>query len=434
MDRITFDTTYSRVSDIELDAYAHRIKDVTTHLQAIRQRAKLPDWYEFITVPDMPLSEDFTAAYEHVQTLDPALIILIGIGGSSLGFQAVYQSLPRANACPIVVVDTIDAAYFNTVYRYAEQLLQDKYSVVIVVVSKSGTTTEVAANFQVLYNLLVQYKNEKASEYVIAITDDSSVLCRVARACNFKLIALPAHVPGRYSVFTAAGLFPLALAGVDYTQLVAGARDVSSHITHNREDNIALYSALLMYAHYHKGTFVQDTFFFGTSYAALGGWYRQLVAESLAKQDAHKRPVGILPTISLGTNDLHSVVQRYLAGPVDSIFFTFVQSQALVASHTITPLPESQVLVEHLAGATMNEVLAAIKQGVYQAFVESARPFVVLTLPAIDAYWLGQFLQYKMIEVIYASALLEVNPFNQPHVELYKKYTRALLAQNATTP
>jgi glucose-6-phosphate isomerase len=160
----------------------------------------------------------------------------------------------------------------------------------------------------------------------------------------------------------------------------------------------------------------------------VGKWYRQLMGESIGKdhkRSGKKKLTGITPTVAVGSTDLHSMVQLYLGGPHDK-FTTFVT----VPTKNSIKLPhwkQYDPLVKDIQGKNMGTLMGAILKGVKTAYANQQRPFCEIKLPAKDEYSIGALLQFKMIEMMYLGALLNVNPFDQENVEAYKKETRRIL-------
>jgi glucose-6-phosphate isomerase len=185
--------------------------------------------------------------------------------------------------------------------------------------------------------------------------------------------------------------------------------------------NPAAKSAAHLFHHNEQGITIHDTFLFAPDLESVGKWYRQLTAESLGKDGQ-----GITPTVSIGSTDLHSMVQLYLGGPNDKVT-TFVTVDN--PRHKLH-VPELDMGFEDRAqaeGYTYNELLDAIYHGTATAYEHRNRPYLHVELPDTGAHTIGQFLQFKMMEIIYYGRLLGVNAFNQPNVEEYKEETRKLL-------
>ncbi len=375
--------------------------------------------------------------------LEPSLIILIGIGGSYLGTMALFKALygsyyndsnySSSNSLKFYALDTLEENDLEEILKIAEKVLCEGKNILILIATKSGTTTETIANAAFFISLLKKYKHERYKNYIYTITNKDSMLYKLACDKDFNVITVPTKVGGRFSVLSAIGLFPLALLGVDIKNIVRGACDMQKHCrSSDIKINYAAYSALTLYYHYKYAEDkknIHDTFLFSTLLSDLGSWYRQLVGESLGKKYSKYNSLiytGITPTISIGTADLHSVVQLYLGGPRDKIT-TFVKYKSLESYGF--PDTDLKELLPGIKGQSIGKVKDAIFEGVLQAYKEEKRPFTVIEIPYKSAYGLGQFLMMKMFEVVYLAYLLDANPFDQPEVELYKTKTRAILSQ-----
>lgn len=362
-------------------------------------------------------------------------IIHIGIGGSSLGTQAIYDALfgtldPffQERFPKIIFADTTNPDTINVI-RHTMRFLKAPEEIVLSVVSKSGGTTETAANFEMIYGLLKE-RFGAVKERVAVITDHNSKLWVAAAAQGFGTFSIPQSVGGRFSVLSAAGLFSLFLAGVPIDEVRHGASLVLGHcLSDDLKENGAAVSAAITYAYYRKGVALHNSFFFDQNLESLGKWYRQLIGESLGKEyDAagNRVSAGITPLISIGSNDLHSMVQLYLGGP-KNMFTTFIRT----TEKGIVDIPDTPVLpgiVEGIAGKSFNNIIEAIYEGVKVAYRKRTLPFAEIVISKISPRTLGAFMQFKMIETMYLARLMGLNAFDQPNVEEYKVETRKLLA------
>lgn len=374
--------------------------------------------YSCMQLPlDTAMHEQIMAVAREKKRLQPAQIILIGIGGSNLGALAVYQALTgQAIDC----ADSVDSFATHELYKKAESHLKKGENVLLIVISKSGTTTETIANAQ-LFTALLQRHRANYQDFIVVISDDGSPLMKLAARTGMSHLAIPKQIGGRYSVLSAAGLFPLAMMDVNIHELCAGAASTRS-ATATVENNPAALRAAIVYFHAQRGAAIYDHFFFVPRLAGLGQWVRQLLAESLGKSQAS----GILPTVSIGSADLHSVAQLYLGGKNNRVtsLITVREDQQLVVPTTAPFI----TLVPDIAGKTYHEIMNAIITGVETAYTHQQRAFFTLELPAVTPYFIGQFMHYALIETIYLGALFGINAFDQPHVELYKTATRKILA------
>lgn len=394
--------------------------------------------YASLHLPDDKRTlHDLHRAIDLKKKMNPAILVVIGIGGSNLGTVALVQALrghyynEQDPTTKIYFVDTVDTVAIRQIYALVESALQQGKTIMVNCVTKSGTTTETVANFELFLQLLIHYHPANYKDYIVVTTDKDSKLWNLAQEKQFMCLAIPTLVGGRFSVFSAAGLFPLGMIGIDIAQLLEGAHAImQSCFNTDIAGNPAALSAAIKYLHYKKGVTINDLFVFATDLEAVGKWYRQLVGESLGKERNRAGQlveVGITPTVSVGSTDLHSVGQLYLGGPRDK-FFTFLSVKNSMQVITIPEYSDFDYLVPNIQGKTIAAIMNAIEGGVQIAFEQNKRPFSAVTLPEKNEYYLGQFMQMCMIEVIYLGYLFSINPFDQPHVELYKKHTREILA------
>ena len=370
--------------------------------------------------------------------LKPAYLIVIGIGGSNLGTVAVQEAVlgklynQLTTATKVLYADTVDSDSINNIITLIKPVLEKDGNIILNVISKSGTTTETVANAEVLIDLLQRHKKDYKN--CISITSDKdSELWNIAVKEGFNVLEIPQKVGGRYSIFSPAGLFPLGLLGIDIERLLDGAthmREVC--IDTNIEKNPAAISAAIQYLHYESGKNISDLFLFANDLESLGKWCRQLMAESLGKEFNKKGKtvnIGITPVVSIGSTDLHSMAQLYLGGPYDK-FTTFLSVEDSNSHINVPTLKGYSKLVYGIQGKSLESIMDAIVEGTEAAFRKGERPFMEIKLPCKSEYSIGQFLQFKMIEIIFLGYLLDVNPFDQPNVESYKEETRKILQKN----
>ncbi len=379
--------------------------------------------------------ENVESLINEKKKLHPRYVIVVGIGGSSLGTQALQEAVlgklyNQGHTSPhILYVETVDPDHLDDICRLLESVLEENENILVNIVSKSGETIETIANAMILLDLLKKYK-DNYHECVVITTDKGSKVWRVAKQLHIDTLEIPQKVGGRYSVFSPVGLFPLGFLGVNIHDLLKGGAFMRKKcLDTNIWDNPALLSAIICYAHYLKGKNINDVFLFAINFESLGKWCRQLLAESLGKEgilNDEKKQVGITPTVSIGSLDLHSMVQLYLGGPIDKMT-TFV---SLKQYHTSRLVPSHQGfnnLVKNIQGVSLDEIMDAILEGVKIAYEKRKRPFLEVILPDKSESSLGQFIQFKMMEIMYLGALMKVNPFTQPRVEDYKRETRKIL-------
>lgn len=393
-------------------------------------QAGYPDPYSFVRLPadlkQIKLVNDL--AVEQLKR-NPALAIVVGIGGSNLGAQAVYQALFPSHGpqVPLYFADTVDVETIGVILARAGQALKEGKNILVIGISKSGSTTETIANFECFLALLMAYRPKNYQQSVVVISDRGSLFWQLAMQKGFELLEIPAPIGGRFSVLSPAGLFPLAIAGVDIEQLGKGAYAITADCIAAHENNPAFVMASALAYHYAKGIRIHDLFVFSTVLEGLGKWQRQLLGESLGKRSEDGVPVGITPTVSVGSTDLHSVGQLYLGGP-NARVTTFVWVEHEHYSIAVPDIPEFDLLVPHLQKKSLHEIMNAIFAGTQKAYEDNACAYMSIIMPEKNAFYIGQFLQMQMIATIYLGALLKVNTFDQPQVELYKRNTRKILA------
>jgi len=386
-------------------------------------------------VDDYEMLSRVKAAVEAKLSLEPKYLIVIGIGGSSLGTLAVQEAvlgkLYNLSDPPVRVLyaDTVDSSLIGGVMRIAERALIRGDNVILNVVSKSGMTTETVANFRVLLDMLRRYRKEYR-DYVVMTCDRGSELWNLAVKDGFATLEIPLKVGGRFSVFSPVGLFPLGLLGVKIEELLAGGRRRDRCLSGDLAVNPAAIIASIQFIHYVEGKNIADYFFFSSDLESMGKWVRQLIAESLGKEfnrSGRRVNVGITPTVSVGSTDLHSVAQLYLGGPYDK-FTTFISIRDMGRGPQVPLSNGYSSLIPGIDGRSLGEILSAILEGTKEAFRKDGRPFIEISLPDKSESSIGQFMQLMMMKTMFLGHLLDVNPFDQPDVEKYKRVTRRILA------
>ena len=420
-----------------IGSYQAFVRDMVTHAQVGEEIT-----YDFpessLLLPfDARILGDVNDTVKKVRTPHLKYILVVGIGGSALGTQAIYDACypnedMRTDSVPrIIIFDTASERKLSDFFRFAADQITAKDELVINVVSKSGKTVETLANFEALFAYFSK-RFGGIADRVVVTTDQGSPLYHTAVQRGFKTLLVPHSVGGRYSVFSPVGLFPLALTGIDVPALLEGARDAAVLATGASEKNVALQSASIIMTHYTHGIRIHNTFLFAPEMHSVGEWYAQLVGESIGKEkDAEGNIVyaGITPLTSMGTNDLHSLAQLYLGGPRDK-FTTFIFGTTPLRNRDGIVLPSKGVFPDddfRLAGKCVGEVFTAIFEAVRETYTERGLPFVVFDMRIIDEFSLGWLMQIKMLEIIYLAKMMNVNAFNQPNVEEYKIRTRKRL-------
>ncbi len=374
-------------------------------------------------------------------------VVFLGIGGSYLGLKAAQDAL-----CP---------AYYNEfpsvrkgrprIYFEGNNLDPDTLSVLlselnpkktfVVVISKSGETTETKAGFAVVENWLKEHCGKNYGRQVAAITDPSggSLRAKVNAAAakdslSFRNFPLLHGVGGRYSEFN-MGLLHLALAGVSLRQLLAGAADMRGRCSLPApfENPACMYALLHNLLYRRKGKKISILLPFAESLRATADWYCQLLAESTGKKYARKiaaqkgKPeqwlrdfsrtvnIGRTPVAARGTNDLHSIQQNNIEGENDKTV-TFIKLDKFASDLRVTGTGD------FLSGKTYSGLIHLAQEATEWALVKEQRPNCTITLPQADAYSWGALLFFFEMATAYEGELLDINAFDQPGVEGYKNY------------
>jgi glucose-6-phosphate isomerase len=350
----------------------------------------------------------------------------VGIGGSSLGARAIIDALAGTGKfTEVIFLESLHAHHLSELrVRCAQLHSADEF--VINVISKAGATTETIANFSILTSFLQHISGWQRR--VVVTTTPGSELSKLALKEKYEILYMPQVISGRYSIFTAVGLFPLLLAGYPVSEILESARAVQQLLTTPHDPTRRLVEDIL--GSMQNGGHIIDFFFFNGELEALGKWGRQLYAESLGKTyDREGREVhtGITPTVSIGSEDLHSMVQLYYGGPRDRI--TLLIPPLSGDKHVVPPHPFT-ALVPGIEGRTTDDINTAIYTGVAAAFRSNKVPFSEAVFPGRNAYMVGAFMQWQMQTVAIVAEALNICAFDQPNVEDYKKVTHSLLLRN----
>ena len=358
-------------------------------------------------------------------------VICIGIGGSYLGAKAVleamtdsFESLKRHHDNP-----TILFAGQNISEDYTHELLAAtaERSIAVIVISKSGTTTEPAIAFRLLKaELERRYGKEEAAERIVAITDSSrGALKTLADNEGYPTFVIPDNVGGRYSVLTPVGLLPLAVAGIDIRALVEGARDMERMCGADRPiaENPAARYAVVRNEIYNSGKKIEILGSYEPKLLYIAEWWKQLYGESEGKEGK-----GIFPASVTLTADLHSMGQ-YIQEGERTLFETIVS--VAESKHTVRVEADEDNLdgLNFLAGKRISEINRMAELGVRIAHVDGGVPNMRIEIARIDERTIGQLLYFFEKACGISGYLLGVNPFNQPGVEAYKKNMFALLGK-----
>lgn len=346
-------------------------------------------------------------------------VIVVGIGGSSLGLEAIHGALGEKG----VRLSVLDMLAPEEMVVLIEELktIKKASALAVCIISKSGSTTETLANASVLLRVLEDRFGAAIYGQTLMIGDPGAAVVKTAKKLGVQYVPMPAVIGGRFSVVTEVGLVPLSLLGHDIDAFAAGVREAALG-----ENEAAVAARSQQFFEYIKAGVRHFNFFaFDRRLVPLGAWYRQLLAESLGKStDRSGKPVkfGFLPTISTPV-ELHSVCQLYLSG-FPGVFTEFVSLDKSGIDYKVGPTK----LAPQLKKFTLGEISAALYGGVVAAYRERKLPYRATVFSEADLpNTLGRYIGAAMLETMYLAHLMNVSAFDQPNVELYKQKTRELL-------
>ncbi len=394
----------------KLQAYRQNIEDIVS----TRNSDKAEYALHYASEPALHETLDaVTKKYASIKHL-----VVIGIGGSSLGLEAIHAVLDTG-AVKLMVLDTLAAHEIEHLHKELTALKKVNH-IAVCVISKSGNTPETLVNASVLLELLKKKWGSAVFEQTLFIGNAGTEFMKVGKRLGATCIAMPEAIGGRYSVATEVGLVPLALLRHDVDSFIEGMLTASEP----ELEEISLNSAVRINQYIQKGFKHYNFFAFEKRLEKLGAWYRQLFAESLGKAtDKNKKPVtkGMLPTISTAV-ELHSIGQLYLSG------FSGVYTDFVTFDDETTDFAIGKAGVAKSFGRfSMQEVTTAIYGGVIGAYNEKKLPYKTTIFEDELAYDLGVFMGMRMREVMYVAELMNLNAFDQPNVESYKLKTKAIL-------
>ena len=366
-------------------------------------------------------------------------VLILGLGGSALGGKAVCEALlppywnfltkeQRNNYPRIFFLDNIDPDQMNALLK-----ILDLKKTLVNVITKSGSTAEVMAQYMVLKDLMEKELGDDYRKNVIATTDKNiGILKQLSDQEGYKTFYIPDDVEGRFSVFSAVGLLPFALVGINIEEITQGIKDMDLALKNTDINyNIAAQNALIHYLmDVKKGKKISVIMPYSNRLRFVADWYCQLWAESLGKErDKNNNIVntGQTPVKAIGVTDQHSQIQLYNEGPNDKII-NFLRVKEF---DTILEIPNifEYTGISYLGGKTMNQLFQAEADSTMASLIDYKRPNVTITIPKVTPYYLGQLLYMLEVQTAITGALYNIDAFNQPGVEQSKNYTYALMGR-----
>ena len=415
--------------DGALENIAGEVKSANDALYA--GTGKGSDFLGWLTLPQDYDKDEFArikSAAKKIQDNSDVLVV-VGIGGSYLGARAAIEFVKSQNY-NLLKKDTPDI-YFagNTISSRAvaelERMIGDR-DFSVNVISKSGTTTEPAVAFRILRELLEKkYGKDGAKERIFATTDkEKGTLKKFADSEGWQTFVVPDNVGGRYSVLTAVGLLPIAVAGIDIDALMQGARDAMEKYFSGdvMKDDCCKYAAIRNIL-YRSGRKIEMMISYEPSYTMMNEWYKQLFGESEGKDGK-----GIFPASAVFSTDLHSMGQ-YIQQGERTLFETVVTFKNSVDEVYIENDKDNVDGLNFLAGKSISFVNQKAFEGTVLAHTDGNVPNIVIELDNMDEHDLGELIYFLEKACALSGYVLGVNPFDQPGVESYKKNMFALLGK-----
>ena len=343
-------------------------------------------------------------------------VVMVGIGGSYLGFKCLYESLKPpvgASVGPEILFagHSLDGHYHHQLLEY----LEDR-DFGVVVISKSGTTTEPAIAFRLLWSLLVKKHGASgAASRVCAITDaNKGTLRKSADELGFHSAIIADDVGGRFSVLSPVGLIPAAIAGIDIYSLLQGSMEMCDHLRNDEsENNPAVQYSAYRNSLYEEGKKIEILVYYQHALQYFAEWWKQLFGESEGKQGK-----GIFPASAGFTTDLHSLGQ-WIQESERSIFQTILDVEE-ARSPVLSKQDNDGDGLNYLAGKTVHEVNRVALQATRQAHGEGGVPSLRIKIPSIQEFQMGRLFYFFEYACGISAYALGVNPFDQPGVEAYK--------------
>ena len=455
-----------KVTQADLDSYKEDLKKAHEAMKVMRKEgfikahlskdgnpekvyfSKLP----YITEENGKLNLNSPASIQRLHDFTERIrnnvdaVVSLGIGGSFLGNKVLFDvfcgefwntwTKEQRNGLPKVYFSgqNIDTRRTGDIINHLKAMAATteshehrKYKVMLIVISKSGGTLDTMSNFMVMYDALLKENNIEVE--VVAVTDPNmekkTLLKQLAVDNNWQTFAVPDGVGGRFTIFCEVGLTTAAVIGMDIEKFLEGARHMDEACQNDDMwQNPAMLNAALKFAAAQKhGRNIEVMMPYGDYLKSVSEWYIQLLAESLGKKFDKEGNVvnyGRTPLVAVGTTDMHSQTQQHQEGSLDKVV-QFIKVANWDNDYTIPNIFPSVAKLADISGVTMSEALEVARQSNADALKSDNRYNACFTLPKLNEYHLGELLYMLAMSVAYEGELSNVDAFNQPGVEAYKR-------------
>jgi glucose-6-phosphate isomerase len=381
---------------------------------AVRQEAESGEvGYYHLPILSQPLVEELKALYHDIDRRFNTIAI-IGIGGSSLGIKAIERLLRPStpNAKKLIYLENSDPV---SIMHEMKQI--DKFRTLFVVISKSGGTVETLSIFK---RLIVSFELPlEHSDQIYVVSDEDSILARFADDHHLRRFVIPSNVGGRFSVLSAVGMVPLTLAGFETAEILRGAQTFLEQFWRREEDHMLQKAA---YYVSHSDRYPMNVLFaYSDSFEEFGKWVVQIWGESLGKINRRGERVGLTPISLIGSVDQHSFLQLIIEGPLNKTV-TFMHIE-----HSEEHLMIPDLSLKHLEksdfvnGKSFNELINAQCHATMQSVLQSGVSVDEIAWKKIDEASVGELILYYELLTSISGALLDINTYDQPGVEIGKK-------------
>ena len=433
MSNVSIDLKNSDLSMKEIMVYSEKVEKIHMMMnKKANSKTEFLGWLEWPSKYGKREFEKIKKCAKQIQD-NSDILIVIGIGGSYLGARAVIDSLTncfynlqdkKERKFPriIYVGNNLSSTYINDVIEF----VQDK-DFSINVISKSGTTTEPAIAFRIFRNLLEdKYGIKEAQKRIYVTTDkEKGALRQLADEEDYESFVIPNNIGGRYSVLTPVGLLPIAVAGIDIDKIMEGARFAQEKYSDsNLKYNDCYKYAVARNILYKEDKNIEILATYNPKLHYLIEWWKQLFGESEGKELK-----GIFPTGAEFTTDLHSLGQ-YIQEGRRNLFETVIDIEKEESDITINYEDDNLDGLNYLADKSLSYVNKKAMEGTIKAHVDGNVPNIILKMEKIDEETIGHLIYFFEKACAMSGILLEVNPFNQPGVEAYKKEMFKLIKED----
>mgnify|MGYP001306980809 CR=1 FL=1 len=417
------------VNDKQFDNYTARALEALSTLDSgTGAGSDFLGWNRLPSETTPEIIEDYLSVVDKWIEMEINLVIVIGIGGSYLGAKAAIEALSHSfhRMVPSRGPKVVFAGH-NLSEEYIAELMDvvSVKNIACVVISKSGTTTEPAVAFRLLKSYIEEkYGTRGARKRIVAVTDkERGALRLLSNQEGYKTFVIEDNVGGRFSVLTAVGLLPIALAGFDITEMVRGAADMQQICSKPTKENPAILYAAMRNALYDSGKKIEFLVGFSPKLQYVSEWWKQLFGESEGKDGR-----GIFPASVNFTTDLHSLGQ-YIQDGERILFETFIDVRTIRWRVEISRDKQDLDGLNYLAGRNVEFCNKMAQLGTMLAHNDGGVPTMEISIEMIDEYNLGQLFYFFEKACGISAYMLGVNPFDQPGVEDYKKNMFALLGK-----